>query len=160
MPSVDSINKAVCFDHFPPFFLFFWHNAGSKLLRLSLEKNRYWHYQRCHRLRVVSGGSAPTRSSCLHVVMLWPSFAFKFSYVILPPLPVQSSCMPLIPIADTGLRGWLNRKYTHLAAGHRSTTSHKVATMYSAYNIHSFSRLPELQRGKPILNYDRLKNLH
>lgn len=118
MPSVDSINKAVCFGHFPPFFLFFWHNAGSKLWQLSLEKNRYWHHQRCHRL---------------HVIMLWPSFAFKFSYVNspnLPPLPVQSSCMPLIPIADTGLEGWLNRRYTHLAAGHRSTTSHKVATMY------------------------------
>lgn len=69
------------------------------------------------------------------------------SPVILPPLLVQSSCLPLIPIADAGLQGWLNRKYTHLAAGHRSTTSHKVATMYSAYNIHSFSHLPELQRG-------------
>lgn len=69
----------------------------------------------------------------LHSVMLWPNFAFnyiKFSYVTLLPLPGQSSCLHLMPTADTGLQGWLNRNYTHLAPGHCSTrTMHKAATV-------------------------------
>lgn len=65
-------------------------------------------------------------------VMLWPTFAFnyiKFSHVTLLPLPGQSSCLHIKPTADTGLQGWLNRNYTHLAPGHGSTrTAHKAAT--------------------------------
>lgn len=145
MPCVDSINKAVCFDHFPPFSSSF----GTILVQNCCD---YLWEKQILTLSEMSGcvlsavarlppsPLACTLSCCGPVLLL-------NSPVILPPLPVQSSCMPLILIADTGLVGWLNRKYTHLAAGHRSTTSHKVATMYSSCNIHSFSRLPELQRG-------------
>lgn len=83
MPCVDSINKAVCFDHFFPFSSSF----GTILVQNCCDY--LWRKTdidiiRDVRLRFVSGGSAPTQFSCLHVVMLWPSFAFKFSCYIAP----------------------------------------------------------------------------
>lgn len=141
---------AVCFDHFPPFSLIFAQFLFKNCCDYLWRKTDIDIITDAPHTRTVTDcvarGMARLPPSPLARV-LWPSFAFKFSYVTLPPPPVQSSCMPLIPIADTGLQGWLNRNYTHLAAGHRSTTSHKVATMHSAYNIHHFSYLPEPQRG-------------
>lgn len=83
-------------------------------------------------LTVAALSSQSLSLSPLRSVMLWPNFAFnyiKFSHVTFLPLPGQSSCLHLKPTADTGLQGWLNRNYTHLAPGHGSTrTAHKAAT--------------------------------
>lgn len=72
-----------------------------------------------------------------HSIMLRPNFDFhhiKFSHVALLPLPGQSSRLYPVPTADTGLQGWLNRNYTHLALGHSSTrATYKAATVHSTH---------------------------
>lgn len=87
---------------------------------------------RCSLFSSLSLSLLPLRS-----IMLLPNFALnyiKFSHVVLLPLPGQSTCLHLMPNADTGLQGWLNRNYTHLAPGHGSTrTTHKVATVHLAH---------------------------
>jgi len=64
------------------------------------------------------------RSSLASFSLPWPSFDInhiQFSHVTLFLLPGQSSSLNLMSGADTGLQGWLNRNYTHLAPGHSST---------------------------------------
>lgn len=131
--SVDSsINTSICFANLTFFFLIsflflFVHHLFKMVAIITGGKQTLTLWE-----ITLSGGSALAQSSCLHFGTPWPTFALKFSHVALPPLPVQSGCMPLITNADASLQGWLHGSYTpthtHLAGQHRSTTSHTFST--------------------------------
>lgn len=137
---------------------FFLHITCSKPQRLSVEANGYRHYRRfpctCMHSRAVFRqwwlGSLPVLlpARC-GPVSLWNSSASHC-----PHFPVQRSCMPLVPIADTGLV--IQELHTHTHTHTLLEATDQQPRTPSALQLICLSQILNYDRGNVIL----YKTLH